>query len=187
QSGGEEIPIAVTQGKFITLEGGEGAGKSSQIPAIADWLAARNIDVVVTREPGGTDLGEAIRAVLMRDFSAPMPALSELLLMFAARAAHMPQVIEPALARGARVLRDRFTDASYAYQGAARGLGDDAVAMLEALVQGTRRPDRVLLFDLPVSTGLARRHGDGKGNRFDAESLAFHETVTQAYRDRAKQ
>lgn len=176
----------MTQGKFITLEGGEGAGKSTQLPAIADWLAARDIDVVMTREPGGTELGEAVRSVLMADYAAPMPALSELLLMFAARAAHMEQVIEPALARGAWVVSDRFTDASYAYQGAARGLGDEPVAALEALVQGTRRPDRVLLFDLPVATGLARRHGQGHENRFDAESRAFHETVAQAYRERAR-
>lgn len=174
------------QGKFITLEGGEGAGKSTQLPAIADWLAAHDIDVVMTREPGGTQLGEAVRAVLMADYVAPMPALSELLLMFAARAAHMEQVIEPALARGAWVVSDRFTDASYAYQGAARGLGDEAVALLETLVQGTRRPDRVLLFDLPTTTGLARRHDEGQANRFDAESQAFHETVAQAYRERAR-
>lgn len=176
----------MTQGRFITLEGGEGAGKSTQLPAIADWLAARDIDVVCTREPGGTQLGEAVRTVLMADYDAPMPAMSELLLMFAARAAHMTQVIEPALARGTWVISDRFTDASYAYQGAARGLGTAAVAQLETLVQGQRRPDRVLLFDLPVATGLARRHGQGQENRFDAESRAFHETVVRAYRQRAR-
>src|SRR5699024_603651 len=143
--------------------------------------------VVVTREPGGTGLGEAIRNVLMADYGAPMPALSELLLMFAARAAHMAQVIEPARARVARVGSGRFTDASYDYQGAARALGADAVATLARLVQGQRRPDRVLLFDLPVTTGLARRQGAGAGNRFDAESLAFHERVAQAYRERARQ
>lgn len=173
-------------GCFITLEGGEGAGKSSQAAAIKRWLEAHGQDVVLTREPGGTQLGEAIRGVLMATYDAPMPAMSELLLMFAARAAHMQQVIEPALARGAWVVSDRFTDASYAYQGAARGLGDEAVAVLEQLVQGERRPDRVLLLDVPVETGLGRRHGDGDANRFDAETRAFHRCVVAAYRHRAQ-
>lgn len=172
-------------GKLITLEGGEGAGKSTQLPAIADWLQAHGIEAVTTREPGGTQLGEAVRAVLMADYDRPMPAMSELLLMFAARAAHLEQVIEPALARGAWVISDRFTDASYAYQGAARGLGEAPVAMLEQLVQGRRRPDRVLLFDIAIEKGLARRQGQGKENRFDAEDHAFHEAVAQAYRARA--
>lgn len=173
-------------GKFITLEGGEGAGKTTQRPQMAQWLENRGIEVVQTREPGGTQLGEAVRAVLMANYDAPMPAMSELLLMFAARAAHIEQVIEPALARGAWVISDRFTDASYAYQGAARGLGAESVAVLEQLVQGTRRPDCVLLFDLPVDVGLARRHGEGADNRFDAESRAFHETVAAAYHARAR-
>lgn len=173
--------------KFITLEGGDGAGKSTQLPAMARWLQGRGIEVVTTREPGGTQLGEAVRAVLMADYDAPMPAMSELLLMFAARAAHLEQVIEPALTRGAWVISDRFTDASYAYQGAARGLGAAPVAQLEQLVQGQRRPDCVLLFDIAVEQGLARRHGAGAENRFDAESRAFHERVVQAYRERARQ
>jgi len=172
-------------GRFITLEGGEGAGKSTQLAAIGQWLQQRHQEVVLTREPGGTQLGEAIRSVLMGTYDAPMPAYSELLLMFAARAAHMEQVIEPALARGAWVVSDRFTDASYAYQGAARQLGNEAVAVLEQMVQGTRRPDRVLLFDLPVAIGLARRNEDGEGNRFDHEALAFHHAVAAAYRARA--
>lgn len=174
------------KGRLITLEGGEGAGKSTQLPAIARWLEARGIEVVQTREPGGTQLGESLRAVLMASYDAPMPAMSELLLMFAARAAHMEQVIEPALARGAWVVSDRFTDASYAYQGAARGLGDQPVAMLERLVQGSRRPDCVLLFDVPVEVGLSRRHGEGQANRFDAESRGFHDTVANAYLARAQ-
>lgn len=173
------------EGRLITLEGGEGAGKSSQIETVAEILRARGHDVVVTREPGGTPLGEAIRGVLMNEYDIPMPAMSELLLMFAARAAHLAQVIEPALARGAWVVCDRFTDASYAYQGAARGLGAASVATLEQLVQRERRPDHVLLFDTPVETGLARAGKRGQGNRFDREALVFHERVRAAYRARA--
>lgn len=172
--------------RLIALEGGEGAGKSSQIQAVADLLRAAGHSVVVTREPGGTALGEAIRAVLMADHGAPMPPMSELLLMFAARAAHLTQVIEPALARGEWVITDRFTDASYAYQGTARGLGDSAVATLEQLVQGQRRPDRVLIFDLPVAQGLARAGKRGAGNRFDTETLNFHEQVRRGYLQRAQ-
>lgn len=174
------------EGRFITLEGGEGAGKTTQMTAICDWVQANGYEVVRTREPGGTRLGEAIRGVLMDEYDAPMPAKSELLLMFAARAAHVEQVIEPALARGAWVVSDRFTDASYAYQGAGRGLGDEPVALLEELTQGTRRPDRVLLFDLPPETGLARRNEHGTANRFDHEAQGFHSTVARAYRARAR-
>lgn len=173
-------------GRLITLEGGEGVGKSTQLQALGDWLTHAGHEVVRTREPGGTQLGEAVRGVLMGAYEQPMPAISELLLMFAARAAHVQQVIEPALARGAWVISDRFTDASYAYQGAARGLGDDKVAMLEQWVQGMRRPDCVLLLDAPVETGLARRHEDGDGNRFDNEKLEFHYCVAEAYRARAQ-
>ncbi|MES1940535.1 thymidylate kinase [Salinisphaera sp. T5B8] len=175
-----------TSGRFITFEGGEGAGKSTQIGVVADRLRTTGHEVVCTREPGGTALGEAIRGVLMGEYDTPMPPMSELLLVFAARAAHLAEVIEPALARGAWVLSDRFTDASYAYQGAARGLGDHAVATLEALVQGERRPDRVLLFDLPVAQGLARAGKRGQGNRFDRETLVFHERVRSAYLARAR-
>ncbi|WP_293625083.1 dTMP kinase [Salinisphaera sp.] len=172
--------------RFIAFEGGEGAGKSSQIAAVAAMLEAAGHEVVCTREPGGTALGEAIRGVLMGEYETPMPPMSELLLVFAARAAHLNEVIEPALARGAWVLTDRFTDASYAYQGVARGLGNETVAALETLVQGERRPDRVLLFDLPVAQGLARAGKRGEGNRFDRETLVFHETVRNAYLARAQ-
>ena len=173
------------EGCLITLEGGEGAGKSSQVDVVADTIRGQGHDVLITREPGGTALGEAIRAVLMQDYAQPMPVMSELLLMFAARAAHLEQVIEPALERGRWVISDRFTDASYAYQGAARGLGAEAVSTLEQLVQGERRPDRVLLFDLPVATGLERAGRRGDGNRFDRETAAFHERVRAAYLERA--
>jgi len=172
-------------GRLITLEGGEGAGKSSQVEVVAATIRAQHRDVLITREPGGTALGEAIRGVLMQTYEQPMPPMSELLLMFAARAAHLEQIIEPALARGTWVVSDRFTDASYAYQGAARGLGAEAVATLEQLVQKERRPDRVLLFDLPVETGLERAGRRGQGNRFDQETALFHERVRSAYLERA--
>lgn len=178
-------PGATGQGALFAFEGGEGAGKSTQITRVADTLRAQGWRVSITREPGGTVLGEAIRAVLMADHNMPMPAMSELLLMFAARAAHLAQVIEPALADGQIVLCDRFTDASYAYQGAARGLGHEAVATLEGLVQGERRPDGVVLLDLPVAVGAARAAARGKGNRFDSEARTFHETVRRTYLERA--
>ncbi len=177
----------VRPGRFITLEGVEGAGKSTQLDAIVAWAESHDLAVVATREPGGTGLGEAIRGLLMDEYDAPMPAMSELLLMFAARAAHLAQVIEPALAHGAWVVCDRFTDASFAFQGAARGLGADAVSVLEQLVQGERRPDQVLLFDLPAEKGLARVAGRGAANRFDREALAFHRAVRAAYLARADQ
>lgn len=172
-------------GRLITLEGIEGAGKSSQIGFVRDCLVAAGRVVRVTREPGGTPLGEAIREVLLADHGEPMPPMTELLLMFAARAAHCRQLIGPALARGEWVVCDRFTDASYAYQGAARGLGAAAVADLEALALDGLRPDRVLLFDLPVAEGLARARGRGHGNRFDEETGEFHERVREAYLQRA--
>lgn len=173
------------RGRLLVLEGVEGAGKSSQIDFVRDCLAAAGRNVHVTREPGGTPTAEAIREVLLADHGEPMPAMTELLLIFAARAAHCRQLIEPALARGEWVICDRFVDASYAYQGAARGLGTAAVASLEALVLGDFRPDRVLLFDLPVAEGLARARGRGHGNRFDEETRKFHERVRTAYLERA--
>lgn len=173
-------------GRLITLEGIEGAGKSSQIGFVRDRLAAAGRTVHVTREPGGTPVGEAIREVLLADHGEPMPPMTELLLMFAARAAHCRRLIEPVLARGEWVVCDRFVDASYAYQGAARGLGAGAVATLENLVLGELRPDRVLLFDLPVAEGLARARGRGPGNRFDEETVEFHERVRAAYLERAE-
>lgn len=174
------------RGKLLTLEGIEGAGKTTAAAWLADTIAAAGMPVIRTREPGGTALGESVRSVLLEAYEQPTPALSELLLMFAARAAHLEQRIEPALAAGSWVVCDRFTDASYAYQGAARGLGTAPVAALEDLVQGPLRPDRVFWFDLPVDTGLARVSGRGGGNRFDTESRAFHEAVRAAYRERAQ-
>ncbi|MES1945084.1 dTMP kinase [Salinisphaera sp. PC39] len=173
------------RGRFIALEGVEGAGKSSQIGFLRDLITAAGHDVTVTREPGGTPLAEAIRGVLLADHGEPMPPMTELLLMFAARAAHCRQRIEPALTRGEWVLCDRFVDASYAYQGAARGLGEEAVATLERLALDGLKPDRVLIFDLPVAQGLERTRGRAERNRFDDEAEAFHERVRAAYLERA--
>ncbi|WP_423824011.1 dTMP kinase [Salinisphaera sp. SPP-AMP-43] len=178
--------VAIDGGRFITFEGGEGAGKSTQIAALAEHLRSQGYTVRTTREPGGTELGEAVRGVLMGEYEAPMPAMSELLLIFAARAAHLLQVIEPALDNGEIVLCDRFTDASFAYQGVARGLGEPAVATLERLVQGERRPDGVLVLDLPVEQGLARARSRGEDNRFDHEAVAFHTVVRETYQMRAR-
>lgn len=172
-------------GKFIVLEGTEGAGKSSCLAPLRARIEAAGHAVQTTREPGGTAFGEAIRAVLMADHGEPIPPLSELLLMFAARAAHLRQVIEPALARGEWVLCDRFVDASYAYQGGGRELGLAVVTSLEALVLEGRQPDRVLWFDLPVAQGLERVRRRGTSNRFDAEELAFHQRVREVYAARA--
>lgn len=172
-------------GRFITLEGGEGAGKSSNIGFLRGLISESGHRVVTTREPGGTPLAEDIRALLLAERSEPMPDMTELLLMFAARSAHLAQKIKPALADGTWVVCDRFTDASYVYQGAARGMGNEPVALLENLVQERLRPDRVLLFDLPVEVGLERAGKRGAGNRFDHEKVTFHEQVRAAYLARA--
>lgn len=173
-------------GKFLVLEGGEGAGKSTCAAFLAREIEKLGHQVIMTREPGGCELAEGIRELLMRDWAMPMPAMSELLLMFAARAAHIEQKIKPALERGLWVVSDRFTDASYVYQGMARQLGEEPVALLEQLVQADFRPDQVLLLDIPVEMGLARVAGRGEENRFDRESVAFHERVRGAYLERAK-
>ena len=169
------------RGRFLVLEGGEGAGKSTCAATLAREIESMGHEVVMTREPGGCELAEDIRAMLMRDWTPGMPAMSELLLMFAARAAHIAQKIEPALARGSWVISDRFTDASYVYQGVARGLGQEAVATLETLVQGQFRPDLVILLDISVEIGLQRVAVRQDDNRFDRESISFHEKVRQAY------
>ncbi len=174
-----------TAGRFITMEGGEGAGKSTSLALIEGWLTERGIAYVVTREPGGTSLGEEIRGLLLEHRENPMCATAELLLMFAARAEHLARVIRPALQVGSWVICDRFTDASYAYQGVARGLGVESVAVLEQLVQGDLRPDATLLFDVPVEVGMARAGQRGAADRFESEARDFFEKVRQAYLDRA--
>lgn len=172
-------------GLFITLEGPEGAGKSTNREYLADCLRGRGIDVVMTREPGGTPLAERIRELLLAPSDEVMNADAELLLVFAARAQHLAEVIKPALARGAVVLCDRFTDATYAYQGGGRGLSIERIATLEHFVQGGLRPDMTLVFDLPVEIGLARATARGRLDRFEQEGRAFFEAVRSTYLNRA--
>lgn len=173
-------------GKLITLEGGEGAGKSSQLPYVRDLLEQHGHTVVVTREPGGTALGESIRALLLEKTDAPMAIDAELLLMFAARAEHIAKVIHPALAAGNIVLCDRFTDATYAYQGGGRGVDVARIAVLEGWVQAALRPHLTLLFDVSSAVGLARvaKRGTAR-DRFEQEQAAFFERVRTAYLARA--
>nr|WP_232108934.1 dTMP kinase [Pseudomonas mosselii] len=172
---------------FITLEGPEGAGKSTNRDYLAARLREQGVDVVMTREPGGTPLAERIRELLLAPSEERMAVDTELLLMFAARAQHLAEVIRPALARGAVVLCDRFTDATYAYQGGGRGLPVERIAILEAFVQGELRPDLTLVFDLPVEVGLSRAAARGRLDRFEQEGQAFFEAVRQAYLKRAGQ
>ncbi|MEG5263802.1 dTMP kinase [Pseudomonas sp. JDS28PS106] len=173
-------------GLFITLEGPEGAGKSTNRDYLAAQLRARGVEVLLTREPGGTPLAEQIRELLLAPSDEPMCADAELLLVFAARAQHLAQVIRPALARGEVVLCDRFTDATYAYQGGGRGLSHDRIAVLESFVQGDLRPDMTLVFDLPVEVGLARAAARGRLDRFEQEGRAFFEAVRGTYLARAE-
>jgi dTMP kinase len=172
-------------GLFITLEGPEGAGKSTNREYLAECLRSHGIDVVLTREPGGTPLAERIRELLLAPSDEAMDADTELLLVFAARAQHLAQVIRPALARGAVVLCDRFTDATYAYQGGGRGLSIERIATLENFVQGALRPDLTLVFDLPVEIGLARATARGRLDRFEQEGRAFFDAVRSTYLNRA--
>ncbi|MCF7202301.1 dTMP kinase [Pseudomonas oligotrophica] len=174
-------------GLFITLEGPEGAGKSTNRDYLAELLRGAGVEVVLTREPGGTPLAERIRELLLTPAEEVMASDTELLLVFAARAQHLQAVIRPALARGAVVLCDRFTDATYAYQGGGRGLPNERIALLETFVQGALRPDLVLVFDLPVAVGLARAAARGRLDRFEQEDLAFFEAVRHAYLQRAEQ
>nr|WP_186355365.1 MULTISPECIES: dTMP kinase [Pseudomonas] len=172
-------------GLFITLEGPEGAGKSTNREYLAERLRAAGIEVLLTREPGGTPLAERIRDVLLTPVEEVMNADTELLLVFAARAQHLATVIRPALERGAVVLCDRFTDSTYAYQGAGRGLSLARIAALEDFVQGELRPDLTLVFDLPVDVGLARASARGRLDRFEQEGQAFFQKVREAFLARA--
>ena len=174
-------------GRLITLEGIEGAGKTTQLGRMRDFLEASGKPVVLTREPGGTRLGEEIRALLLGQRTEGMGMDTELLLMFAARAEHIHQVINPALARGQWVLCDRFTDASYAYQGGGRGIPEQRIAALENWVQKDLRPHLTLLLDLPVEQGLARAGRRGTADRFERETIAFFERIRQAYLELAQQ
>lgn len=170
------------KGKFITLEGMDGAGKSTHIPMIVELLKARGVEVVSTREPGGTPLGEKLRALLLHE---SMHAETETLLMFAARREHIANVIEPALARGAYVLSDRFTDATYAYQCGAKGVLPSKIKQLETWAQGDLRPDATLLFDVPVEISLQRLASAREPDKFERENAQFFEKLRQVYLQRA--
>lgn len=169
------------RGRFITIEGIEGAGKTTCVEVIRDFFAHQGVSLLVTREPGGTALGEELRELLLGHRTDGMSADAELLLMFAARAEHLRRRIEPALTDGQWVLCDRFTDATYAYQGGGRGLDRARIAVLEDWVQGTMRPDLTLLMDIPVVQGLARAGQRSAPDRFESEAAVFFERVRAAY------
>jgi len=174
-------------GRFITIEGSEGAGKSTNIDFIRNELVSRSIQVVETREPGGTPLGEDIRKLLLDHRHDGMANNTELLLIFAARSEHLDQVIRPALERGQWVLCDRFTDASYAYQGGGRGIALERIGDLEQWVQQDLQPDLTLLLDIPVAEGLERTRKRSEGpDRFERQQLDFFERVRQCYLERAQ-
>lgn len=174
------------QGRFIVIEGIEGVGKSTNLELIRRELEAEGKRVVVTREPGGTPLGEEIRNLVLSHRQDGMASDTELLLMFAARAEHLAKVIVPALAAGQWVLSDRFTDATYAYQGGGRGIPRQRIAEMETWVQGHLRPDLTLLLDVPVAIGLQRAGRRSAPDRFEAEHTAFFERVRRAYLDLAR-
>jgi len=176
----------VKPGKFVTFEGIEGAGKSSNLKQAVLLLESAGVPVVVTREPGGTSLAEEIRQILLQPRNEQIAADSELLLIFAARAQHLEEIIRPALARGDWVLCDRFTDATYAYQGGGRGIDTRAIATLEALVQRGLVPDCTLLFDIPVQQGLERADKRGQLDRFEIEASTFFERVRETYLKRSR-
>lgn len=174
------------RGLFLTVEGGEGVGKSTNIAYLEQQLAGQGVDLLVTREPGGSLLGEQVRQLLLAVDQEAIDPMAELLLVFAARAQHIRTRIEPALAAGKWVLCDRFTDATYAYQCGGRGIDRSTVSALEQLVQAELRPDCTLLLDAPVSTGMARAQGRGELDRFEREELAFFERVRATYLELAE-
>jgi len=171
--------------KFITIEGVEGVGKSTNITVIKEYLEQHKTDYVLTREPGGTLFAEAIRDLLLEEHSEGVDPVTELLLMFAARSQHLVGVIRPALAAGSWVLCDRFTDATYAYQGGGRGIEYEKIAILENLVQGELRPDLTLILDLEPELGLARAANRGELDRFEKQQLEFFNKVRNVYLQRA--
>jgi dTMP kinase len=173
------------RGRFITMEGGEGAGKSTMMERVAQWLEQSGHRVIQTREPGGTELAEKLRDILLDRNNLLLCGTAELLLMFAARAQHLDERIRPALARGDWVLCDRFTDATWAYQGGGRGLPREHIEALENLVHGDLQPDLTLLLDLPVELGLQRASDRSQADRFEGESVEFFQRVRGAYLERA--
>jgi len=174
------------KGVFITLEGIEGAGKTTHVPFMVDFLQKNNHEVITTREPGGTELGEKIRDTLLTDNKVVINRDTELLLIFAARAQHLQEVIRPALAKGKTVICDRFTDSSYAYQSGGRGIESDKICRLVQLVHTDLKPDLTLLFDLPVELGLSRANSRSKADRFESETIDFFQSVRDAYLKIAK-
>ncbi len=180
------VSLQNCRGKFITFEGIEGVGKSTQVIMLAEDLRKADVDVMVTREPGGTEIAEAIRAVLLAHYAETMTPITELLLLFAARAQHIANKIKPALQAGKCVISDRFTDATYAYQGGGRGIYLQNILQLENLVQGDLRPDLTLLLDIPdVNLCLTRAKGIGTGDRIEIEQLSFFERARKIYLARA--
>lgn len=175
------------RGLFITVEGGEGVGKTTNIAFLREYLERHGVELLVTREPGGTSLAEDIRELLLQVREEEVSPLTELLLIFAARAQHIKQLIEPALATGKWVLCDRFTDATYAYQSGGRGVNRDWVRQLEQLTQGDLRPDYTLLLDAPVDTGMSRARSRGNLDRFEREELEFFQRVRRTYLELAEE
>ena len=175
------------RGKFITIEGSEGVGKSSNIAFIEKALQAAGKDILLTREPGGTELGERLRDMLLDARNSAICDDTELLLMFAARAQHLAEVIKPALEKGSWVICDRFTDATYAYQGGGRGIELERIASLERWVQGELQPDYTFLLDMPVEAGLERAGKRSTPDRFEQEKMDFFNRVRDAYLSRSKQ
>jgi dTMP kinase len=171
----------IRPGKFITLEGGEGVGKSTNLAVIESYLAENDVEYIVTREPGGTHLAEKIRDLILDNHDEPMDAATELLLVFAARAQHLNTKIRPAITKGKWVLCDRFTDATYAYQGAGRELGERFISALEDLVQGELRPDLTVILDLEPATGLNRASQRGALDRIEQEQIDFFHRVRTCY------
>ena len=182
-----DAPIVKNLGRFITLEGGEGAGKSTQIQVVKDYLLTRGNDVVVTREPGGTSEGQEIRNLLVSGDKDKWSPLSETLLILADRAAHLERLIRPALADGKYVVCDRFFDSTKAYQGVAGGLGLDVINNLQQPVLGTTLPDVTLLLDIDPEKGLRRAQERGGELRFESKTLAYHRTLRNAFLDFAAQ
>ena len=174
------------RGLFLTLEGAEGVGKSTNIGFITQYLEKRGIEYVLTREPGGTQLAERIRDLLLAVHEEPMSGLTELLLVFAARAQHLDKIIEPALATGKWVVCDRFTDATFAYQGAGRGLSMETIDQLQSMVQGDLRPDLTIILDLDPEIGMQRASNRGELDRFEREQQSFFRHVRQGYLDIAQ-
>ncbi|OGN42170.1 MAG: dTMP kinase [Caulobacterales bacterium RIFCSPHIGHO2_01_FULL_70_19] len=174
----------MTQGRFITFEGGEGTGKSTQVARLVDRLRARDLEVLQTREPGGSDGAEEIRNLALNGDAGRWSPMTETLLMFAARSDHLERTIRPALAAGRWVVCDRFADSSRAYQGAGGGVAADFIEALDSAVVGVTQPDLTLVFDLPVEVGLERAFGRGLfETRFESKGQAFHERLRQGFRE----